>query len=75
MGMNVNIPFSGGLNPPYGDPEYLAAFRGIVIPILSQFRPDIILVSAGFDACMGHAPNLGGYLVTPQCRKKIILGY
>eukprot|EP00118_Oscarella_pearsei_P005462 m.25134 g.25134 ORF g.25134 m.25134 type:complete len:911 (+) comp28746_c0_seq1:187-2919(+) len=67
LGTNVNIPFNGGLNPSYGDPEYLAAFRGIIIPILKQFDPDIILVSAGFDACMGHAPNLGGYMVTPSC--------
>ena len=26
-GFNVNISFSGGLNPPKGDAEYLAAFR------------------------------------------------
>lgn len=26
-GFNVNIAFSGGLEPPKGDAEYLAAFR------------------------------------------------
>lgn len=27
VGFNVNIAWSGGLNPPLGDAEYLAAFR------------------------------------------------
>lgn len=27
LGFNVNIPFSGGLDPPMGDAEYMAAFR------------------------------------------------
>lgn len=27
LGFNVNIAFGGGLNPPMGDAEYLAAFR------------------------------------------------
>jgi histone deacetylase 4/5 len=67
LGMTVNIPFSGGINPPCGDPEYLAAFRVVVMPILREFQPEMIIVSAGFDACMGHAPNLGGYMVTPEC--------
>lgn len=26
-GFNVNIAWTGGLDPPMGDPEYLAAFR------------------------------------------------
>ncbi|XP_062517667.1 histone deacetylase 4-like isoform X3 [Corticium candelabrum] len=67
VGMTVNIPFTGGINHPCGDPEYLAAFRVIVMPILREFKPEIVIVSAGFDACMGHTPNLGGYMVTPEC--------
>lgn len=27
LGFNVNIPFSGGAEPPMGDAEYMAAFR------------------------------------------------
>lgn len=27
VGFNVNVAFTGGLEPPMGDPEYLAAFR------------------------------------------------
>ena len=52
----------------FGDPEYLAAFRTIVIPIAKQFNPDITLVSAGFNATEGHPPTLGGYSVTPKCK-------
>ena len=33
LGYNVNIAWSGGLDPPMGDAEYLAAFRSILMPI------------------------------------------
>jgi acetoin utilization deacetylase AcuC-like enzyme len=42
----VNIPLSAGS----GDEEYLKAFDDIVAPAVDQFRPDLVLVSAGFDA-------------------------
>ena len=45
--------------------------RSIVMPILEQFQPQIILVSSGFDACVGHPHPLGGYEVTPTCKLKI----
>ncbi|XP_065565883.1 histone deacetylase 4-like isoform X2 [Artemia franciscana] len=66
MGFNVNIAWSG-LQPPMGDAEYLAAFRAIVMPIAKDFQPEIVLVSAGFDAALGHPIPLGGYRVTPAC--------
>lgn len=50
-----------------GDAEYIAAFRTIVMPIARYFNPDIVLVSAGFDAAAGHPAPLGGYLVSPAC--------
>ncbi|KAK7793181.1 hypothetical protein R5R35_012827 [Gryllus longicercus] len=67
LGTNVNVAWSGGLAPPIGDAEYLAAFRTIVMPIGKEFAPDIVLVSAGFDAAAGHAAPLGGYKVSPAC--------
>lgn len=67
LGCNVNIAWSGGLNPPMGDAEYLAAFRTIVMPIAKEFDPEIVIVSAGFDAAVGHAAPLGGYKVSPAC--------
>ncbi|XP_047456339.1 histone deacetylase 4 isoform X3 [Mugil cephalus] len=70
VGFNVNMAFTGGLEPPMGDAEYLAAFRTVVMPIANEFAPDMVLVSSGFDAVDGHAPPLGGYTLTAKC-----LGY
>ncbi|KAK4024040.1 hypothetical protein OUZ56_009431 [Daphnia magna] len=67
LGFNVNIAWSGGLNPPLGDAEYLAAFRALVMPIAQDFDPEIVLVSAGFDAATGHPSPLGGYQVSAAC--------
>ncbi|XP_044597333.1 histone deacetylase 4 isoform X5 [Cotesia glomerata] len=67
LGYNVNISWSGMLNPPMGDAEYLAAFRTVVMPIAKEFNPDVVIVSAGFDAATGHPAPLGGYNVSPAC--------
>uniref|UniRef100_A0A7N8WYG9 histone deacetylase n=1 Tax=Mastacembelus armatus TaxID=205130 RepID=A0A7N8WYG9_9TELE len=67
LGFNVNMAFTGGLEPPMGDAEYLAAFRTVVMPIANEFAPDMVLVSSGFDAVDGHAPPLGGYKLTAKC--------
>ncbi|XP_075055366.1 histone deacetylase 7 isoform X5 [Mixophyes fleayi] len=66
-GFNVNVAWAGGLEPPMGDAEYLAAFRTVVMPIAHEFSPDVVLVSAGFDAAEGHPAPLGGYKVTAKC--------
>ena len=53
-GATVNIPLRGGS----GGFVYRRAFSRIVLPILDQFGPDWLLVSAGYD---GHvADPLGG---------------
>uniref|UniRef100_A0A8C5B469 Histone deacetylase n=1 Tax=Gadus morhua TaxID=8049 RepID=A0A8C5B469_GADMO len=67
VGFNVNVAFTGGLDPPMGDAEYLAAFRTVVMPIASEFSPDVVLISSGFDAVEGHPPPLGGYMLTSKC--------
>ncbi len=57
-GFTVNIPMPGG----FGDEEWIAAFRRVVEPIAHQFDPNLVLVSAGFDA---HIEDpLGGMRVT-----------
>ncbi|KAF7725342.1 Histone deacetylase [Apophysomyces ossiformis] len=68
LGRNVNIAFSESQEKPkpMGDTEFIAAFYHLVIPIARQFSPDMIFVSAGFDAAEGHPDNLGGYKVTPK---------
>jgi acetoin utilization deacetylase AcuC-like enzyme len=41
-----------------GDVEYIAAFWYVLLPIARQFQPDLVFVSAGFDAADGHAANV-----------------
>ncbi|KAL6254921.1 hypothetical protein P5V15_014263 [Pogonomyrmex californicus] len=60
-GFNVNIPWN---KKGMGDAEYVAAFQQVVMPIAYQFNPELVLVSAGFDACIGD--TLGGCLVSPE---------
>ncbi|XP_064589418.1 histone deacetylase 5 isoform X3 [Zonotrichia leucophrys gambelii] len=67
VGYNINIAWTGGVDPPIGDVEYLTAFRTVVMPIAKEFSPDLVLVSAGFDAVEGHLSPLGGYSVTAKC--------
>ncbi|KAF9163537.1 Histone deacetylase [Actinomortierella ambigua] len=66
-GKNVNIAWSSyGRGQAMGDVEYIAAFWYVLLPIARQFGPDLVMVSAGFDAADGHANNIGGYTVSPQ---------
>jgi acetoin utilization deacetylase AcuC-like enzyme len=58
-GRTLNLPFPAG----FGDAEFARAFDEIIAPIVHQFAPDFVLVSAGFD-CDGRDP-LGGLDVTP----------
>ncbi len=67
LGFNVNIAWAGGLDYPMADAEYLAAFRVVVLPIAHSFDPDLVLVSAGFDAAVGHPHPIGGYSVSTAC--------
>ena len=39
------------------------------MPIAREFSPDLVLVSAGFDAAEGHPPPLGGYHVSAKCKE------
>ncbi len=45
-GFTVNLPLSAGAD----DAVYVAAFERIVAPITELYGPDLVLVSAGFDA-------------------------
>ena len=60
LGKNVNIPWS---NQGMGDADYIYAFQQIVMPIATEFDPDLVIVAAGFDAA--HGDMLGGCHVTP----------
>ena len=61
-GTNVNLPLPAGC----GDDEYRAAFERVVEPLVRRFRPQLILVSCGFDAhfadpLAGMALSVAGY--------------
>jgi acetoin utilization deacetylase AcuC-like enzyme len=45
-GTTVNVPMPAGA----GDVAYLTAVREILVPAAAAFQPDLVLVSAGFDA-------------------------
>jgi acetoin utilization deacetylase AcuC-like enzyme len=57
-GFTLNVPMPPGM----GDGEYLRIFREVIVPVGREYRPDLILVSAGFDA---HRDDpLGGMELT-----------
>ncbi|MBU4220319.1 MAG: histone deacetylase [Euryarchaeota archaeon] len=45
MGYNINVPLPAGTD----DPGFITAFEEILVPVACEFRPDIVLVSAGMD--------------------------
>jgi len=46
LGANINIP----LPPGSGHGAYLEAWQRVVVPAVQRFRPELIVVSSGFDA-------------------------
>lgn len=59
-GRNVNIAWdSTGMT----DADYIFAFQEVVMPIGMEFDPDLVMISAGFDAADGDP--LGGCFVSP----------
>lgn len=60
-GYNINVPWQNGR---CGDSDYLAAWQHVLVPVAKEFNPDMIIVSAGFDAAINDP--LGGCRVTPN---------
>jgi len=57
-GFTVNLPLAAGAT----DDDYHLVFREVVVPVLTQFKPDLVMLSAGFDA---HENDpLGGMRLT-----------
>ncbi|HET6582886.1 MAG TPA: histone deacetylase [Nannocystaceae bacterium] len=59
-GFTVNVPLAAEAN----DGDYALAFAEVLDPIAEQYQPDIVIVSAGFDA--HHADPLGGMRMTEE---------
>jgi acetoin utilization deacetylase AcuC-like enzyme len=45
-GFTLNVPLEAGAT----DGDYDEVFKALVIPVVDQFRPELVLISAGFDA-------------------------
>ena len=45
-GFTVNVPMEAGAN----DADYLRVYERVVVPAVRQFAPELLLLSAGFDA-------------------------
>ena len=61
-GYTLNIPLAGG----HGDASYRRLFDEVVLPAVERFDPDLMLISAGFDAhwvdpLASMQLTLGGY--------------
>jgi acetoin utilization deacetylase AcuC-like enzyme len=57
-GMTLNCPFPAGS----GRKEILAAFQAQLLPAAAEVKPELVLISAGFDSRIGDP--LGGFTLT-----------
>jgi acetoin utilization deacetylase AcuC-like enzyme len=70
LGYTINVP----LRPGADDALYVRVFRDLLCPVARSFRPELILVSAGFDPYVGDP--LGEMKVTPEgfaCLTRVLL--
>ncbi|PIO68856.1 histone deacetylase family protein, partial [Teladorsagia circumcincta] len=66
-GYNINIPLN---EVDCGDADYMAIFWNVLWPLASQFNPDFVIVSAGYDSCDGDP--LGGMRLSPDAYSHFI---
>jgi acetoin utilization deacetylase AcuC-like enzyme len=57
-GFTINCPFPAGA----GQREIVGVFRDVLVPAADRFRPELVLVSAGFDSRIDDP--LGGFRLT-----------
>ncbi|XP_064215430.1 histone deacetylase 6 isoform X1 [Tribolium castaneum] len=50
LGFNVNVPLNETM---LGDDDYLAIVFNLLLPLGFEFNPDLIVISAGYDAAIG----------------------
>ncbi|XP_033622049.1 polyamine deacetylase HDAC10 isoform X2 [Fukomys damarensis] len=61
-GFTVNLPWN---QVGMGNADYLAAFLHVLLPLASEFDPELVLISAGFDSAIGDPE--GQMQATPEC--------
>jgi acetoin utilization deacetylase AcuC-like enzyme len=59
-GYTLNCGLAGGAT----DADYGAVFQELFLPVAQAYKPDVVLVSAGFDA--HHKDPIGGMVVTER---------
>ena len=59
-GKTINCPFAAGS----GAAEIVGAFRDLLVPAAEAFRPDLVLISAGFDSRRNDP--LGQFLLSDE---------
>jgi acetoin utilization deacetylase AcuC-like enzyme len=60
VGTKLNVP----MPPGAGDAQFLDAFKNKLVPAARNFKPDFILISAGFDGMRKDV--LGQFDITPE---------
>ncbi|MCG7335804.1 class II histone deacetylase [Sporosarcina sp. ACRSM] len=66
-GYNINIPLPAGT----GNTGYLYAFEELIVPVVEEFKPELILISAGQDA--SKFDPLGRMLVDAEGYKQMAI--
>ncbi|KAI3357946.1 hypothetical protein L3Q82_016322 [Scortum barcoo] len=61
-GRNINLAWN---KTGMTDADYITAFQQLLLPVAHEFQPQLVLVSAGFDAAVGDPK--GEMCVSPQC--------
>jgi acetoin utilization deacetylase AcuC-like enzyme len=60
LGYTINVPMRAGAD----DAFYVRVFQEILVPVARSYRPELILVSAGFDPYVGDP--IGGMKMSPE---------
>ena len=64
MGYTLNVP----LLPDFGDEGYCQIFTELIEPRVAEFKPELILISAGFDAHWRDPLAMAGLTLTGYAR-------
>jgi acetoin utilization deacetylase AcuC-like enzyme len=64
FGYTLNVP----LLPDFGDEGYFQIFKELIEPKVAEFKPELILISAGFDAHWRDPLAMAGLTLTGYAR-------
>ena len=60
LGYNINVPLESGA----GDNDIIRAFEEKLLPEVDKFKPDLVMISAGFDSRVDD--RLGDFKITDK---------